>query len=171
MSRKTTHEQVNDLRRKRAPLYAEYCELLRQRRSRAEVVGLLDFVIEQTKARAKELRSLDLRRLAFGGNRPALFDLLGFHGTEFSADIGALVVSLVGGEKVRATWLETIDEIPEGLSASEKAKRLAVITRELDRLEAEEERLIVQSEQEGEPIARRADARPEIILAPAGSIA
>lgn len=58
-----------------------------------------------------------------------------------------------------------MNELPDGLEPGAKTKRLAAIEAELLRLETEEEEIIVELEQAGETILRRADARPEIILA------
>ena len=77
----------------------------------------------------------------------------------------ALLISVLGKAAIKKTLSALVDELPDGLEPVAKAKRLAAIEAELLRLEIEEEEFIVELEQAGETILRRADARPEIILA------
>jgi hypothetical protein len=83
----------------------------------------------------------------------------------FSLDMGPLLISVLGKAAIKKTLSALVDELPDGLEPVAKAKRLAAIEAELLRLETEEEEIIVELEQAGETILRRADARPEIILA------
>ncbi len=79
--------------------------------------------------------------------------------------MGPLLISVLGKAAIKKTLSALVDELPDGLEPVAKAKRLAAIEAELLRLEIEEEEFIVELEQAGETILRRADARPEIILA------
>ena len=83
----------------------------------------------------------------------------------FSLDMGPLLISVLGKAAIKKTLSALVAELPDGLEPVAKAKRLAAIEAELLRLETEEEEIIVELEQAGETILRRADARPEIILA------
>lgn len=81
-----------------------------------------------------------------------------------SIDAGTLA-AMLDPERLAAQLAEVaLSEFPEaGVSAAERAKRLTAIADELHLLEVDEERLIRASPM---PIARRADARPEIVLDP-----
>lgn len=73
-----------------------------------------------------------------------------------------LLVLLLGEEAVLDGLRQSIlPHVPKRLDAAPRAKRRAEVFAELDRLEREEERLIMDS---GEVYPRRGDARPEIVL-------
>lgn len=75
-------------------------------------------------------------------------------------DMGALLVSLIGRDAIRAALLARVDCVPEGLAVAERRVRRNEIDAELDAVEREE-RLIDTVDPH---IARRPDARPEIVL-------
>ena len=162
--------RVATLRAQRTRLCIEYNQLSEQNRSRREV---MDYVAQQVadmeqRGRTARLRDLDL---IARGARPNLLRVGGSAHTpahalvaKVSADLGPLLVSLLGPASIEAALLRDIESIPEGLAPAEKAARLAEIEAELDRLEREEEALIEASAESGEPIPRRADANPAIVL-------
>ena len=82
-----------------------------------------------------------------------------------SLDLGPLLLALLGKAVAKKALSAYVDELPEGLAPKARASRLAAIESELHLLETSEEAAIVDAEQHGEVILRRADARPEIILA------
>lgn len=79
-------------------------------------------------------------------------------------DMVSLVAALFGPQTMADALCGRLDP-DTGMSRSEKLQRLQSIDEELDALERREEAAVVRSELEGRPIARRADARPEIVLA------
>lgn len=111
----------------------------------------------------------ELRKVAAG----AAHSLLVQHGlvapstapapAPFALNLGPMFVALLGNEAVEAALMRFVDETPAGMPARERDARIAEINAELDRLEADEESLIVLAGREGEHIARRRDARPDII--------
>lgn len=81
------------------------------------------------------------------------------------ADLGPLLVALLGVDTVAAALAAHTDAVPAVPGAAARAARLAEIDRELLDLEQAEEALIEQSEQEdAEPIRRRVDADPRAVL-------
>ncbi len=160
-------EQVDALREKIVARQAERKALQAQARSRAEVVALVDEKVAEWGATGAKVATLALSCAAAGSTySPLKVEGRAFDLGRATVDLGALMVALLGAQAVRAALLRGIDDVPVGLDRKAKAARLAAIERELDTLEAEEEALIEQSEAEGEPIQRRPNARPEIVLAP-----
>jgi len=81
------------------------------------------------------------------------------------ADLGPLLCALFGDElKQRLASVIEASGVKTGLPLAERPAMLAKVASELDQLELEEERLIVEAETAGMFILRRDDARPEIIL-------
>jgi len=83
---------------------------------------------------------------------------------QVSTDAGPLLVALLGPAAVKQALSAACETIPPGLSPKERAAALAALQAELDRLESEEEALVVGMEARGQSVLRRADARPEIVL-------
>lgn len=79
-------------------------------------------------------------------------------------DVAPLLAALLGHKAFAAALVKFADQTADGPTAAERAARVAEISNELDRLETDEEALIVGSEAAGSPIPRRGDARPEIVL-------
>lgn len=79
------------------------------------------------------------------------------------ADAGPLFAAILGADALAAALCKYITP-DDGPDAATRAARMVAIDAELDRLEREEEAAVVRSELAGTPIARRADARPEIVL-------
>lgn len=85
--------------------------------------------------------------------------------TTLSLDLGGLLVAFLGREAVEQVLTQRIAWLSPGMTASERAGQLQAIDEELLALETAEEALIVELEAAGETVYRRADARPEIVLA------
>jgi hypothetical protein len=143
----------------------------RQRCSREQVRAILDSWLANAEEQGRAALQLAVDRAMDGqafaplyaqGNA-AVFQSPG--AAPFSLDMGPLLISVLGKAAIKKTLSALVDELPDGLEPVAKAKRLAAIEAELLRLEIEEEEFIVELEQAGETILRRADARPEIILA------
>lgn len=162
-------EEVEPLRARIAALQAERRTIALQARTRADVRAEIERTVAHWSDRGAATLTREVQRAALG----AAPDLLTAHGAGPAAggvahvrlDLGPLLVSVLGASAVRKALLATLDSVPEGLDAEARAARLAEIDAELDRLEGEEEKLVEMSELDGDPIARRVDARPEIILA------
>lgn len=143
------------LRRERAALTA-------QTRSRNEVRALVERQIAALQQQGQKQATRTLVRLAYG-EMPTLL-AAEVQGVFPQADLGAVLASMHAADELRKFLLAGIDEIPEGLDAANKAKRLQEIEAALLDLEREEEALIVESERNGDAVQRRRDARPEIVL-------
>ncbi len=159
-------DRFNELREQIADLQREQRDLSSVRRSRAEVAAHVKKTVERWGAEAAKTNRLDLGELAHGHALLGHVEVtLGVGNSPSFADVGPLLVLLLGAQKVSTALLAGIDSVPEGLPTEQRERRLAEISAELDRLEAGEERLILASEAAGAPVLRRADARPEIVLA------
>ena len=162
-------EEIEALRARIAALQAERRTIALQARARAEVRAEIERTVAHWSLLGAATLTREVQRAALG----AAPELLTAHGAGPAAggvanmrlDLGPLLVSVLGAAAVRKALLATLDAVPEGLDAEARAARLAEIDADLDRLEAEEEKLVEMSELDGDPIARRPDARPEIILA------
>lgn len=158
---------IETLRKRIAALQAERAELESQTRSRAEVVTTLEGLIAQWSAMGAATIARELERLALGqpaepltmrkavpvGAAPGVAPV--------SVNFGPLMVALLGADAVKSALMGFVQAIPEGVPTAQRLARLAEIGEELDRLESEEESMVVAS---GGTIERRANARPEIIL-------
>lgn len=79
-------------------------------------------------------------------------------------DLAPVLASVLGADGLATALQRHVRLMEDGPSVAERAARLAEISAELDRHERDEETLIEASEATATPIARRADARPEIVL-------
>jgi hypothetical protein len=154
-------KQIETVRAEIRALQREREDLENVGRSRDEV---REYVMRQLKAMeaASAAQCTDtLVRLASGERAKLLHADLHVH----SVDVGPLLVAMLGVEKVAAVLLARLDSIEDGPSRAQRVARIEAINTQLDDLETREERLIEQAEAEGETVLRRADARPEIVLA------
>jgi hypothetical protein len=78
-------------------------------------------------------------------------------------DIGPLLVGLLGAT-VKEALRALLMELPEGLPPMEKAERLLTLHNEQLALEKREEALVRELEAAGQPVQRRADASPAVVL-------
>ena len=84
-----------------------------------------------------------------------------------ATDLAPLLCSLFGAEiRERLGAAIQAQTGTPGPRLADRPRALSSRTEELERLEIAEERLIRTAEAEGEPLARRADATPSIVLAP-----
>lgn len=165
-------QQVAALRDRIAALQSERATIAQQARTRADVRAEIERTIAQWQERGAATLAREVQRAALG----AAPELLTAHGAGPAAggvahvrlDLGPLLVSVLGAGAMRKALLATLDAVPEGLDAAARAGRLAAIDADLDTTEREEERLICEAELLGDEIERRADARPEILLALTG---
>lgn len=83
-----------------------------------------------------------------------------------SIDLAPLLGLLLGKEAIIAALNQRVDALSytAGPPAAERPAKRDKLRAELRRLEIAEEALIVASEDAGEPIARRADADPAVVL-------
>lgn len=80
------------------------------------------------------------------------------------ADLTSLFATFMGPDAILAALEPHIQKLLDGPSNAQRVERLAAIADELDRLENVEEDLVSEAEAAGVPVARRGDARPEIVL-------
>lgn len=164
-------DRIGALRKRIAALQAERRDILAQKRTRAEVVEIVDHLLLRWSTHGAADLTRELQRLAAGGP-PEFLRVKGSAvvtaapgAAPFSLDLAPLLISIIGPEVARAALLANLHLIPEGLGAAERRTRLDEIEAELLAAEADEEGLIVESELTDAPVARRVDARPEVVLA------
>jgi len=157
---------IENLRKQIENLRAQREEAAAQTRSRGEVSALIDAMVTGWTAAAAKLLTQDLARSAQGVPiapltvRASVPTASGV--ASISLDLGPLLTAMVGPERIKDAFSEALAGIPPGLDNAKRLERLSAFDAELDALEIEEEGLIVAS---AGTIERRADARPEIILA------
>lgn len=147
-------------------LKAERNAVFNQCRSRAEVALAVDAQIANMAAAGSATIARSLQMFAAGtASSPMMIS--GVAGADGVAriDIGPLLVAAVGVERMREVYLAALSSVPVGLSADDRVQRLTEIACEIEIAEVMEESWIAESEDAGHPIARRADARAEVILA------
>lgn len=162
-----TIERITHLRGRIAALRNERDAHLRNKLSRSETRAYIERQIAAWGREAEESTKRDLMLLARDG-WTNLLEAPTKHAIGYQiagrADLAPLLVALVGEKRVSTFLLADIDSVPEGLNKAARAARLEAIEAELLDLETQEEQLIEQCEEEGIPVQRRADARPEIVL-------
>lgn len=138
---------------------AEILAIGGQERSRADVRARVTEAVAAAHANFLVVSGRSLRQIAAGHHVSEAV------GRVTAPDmIRGLLCQALGPEAVTAAILHSVEaDVPEGLPAAERAATLADLQSKLDVLERDEEDLIEASELEGAPIARRPDARPEII--------
>jgi hypothetical protein len=161
-----TLQKIQSIRTAIAALQAERSQLLTYKLSRAEVRAQIESRVSAWVETAREEAASNLRDMALGRGAHHLVAEVSEASRSFAAtaNLAPLLAAFGGEKKVVAHLLADIDTVPEGLDATAKAARMDAIAAELDALEREEEQLIEASEAAGEPIARRVDSRPEIVL-------
>ena len=80
-------------------------------------------------------------------------------------NLGPLLAALLGPEVLAAALNRFTDALPPAADNAKRAARLIEVTAELQALEEAEELEICRLEAQGIQADRRADARPEIVLA------
>lgn len=159
-------DEIKNLRERIAARQSEHRELTEQVRSRAEVGEYVGRVVTRLEDGATLATRRALQALAYGYAPLMEANVVEGAGIVPSvAELGEMLTLMVGAEHVKSALLKHLDSVPEGLPAAQRAARLAQITAELEELEAREEDLICQAEDAREFVLRRADARPEIVLA------
>lgn len=167
---KSIADRVDAIRIDVSTLQCERRFLQSQRQSREELRESVRALIGHWRRKGEAAIARELQRAATGfapepltvkGNAAVT---IAPGNAPFSVDVGPLLLALFP-EYVERRLFALMDAVPEGMDSAARRARLAEIDGELDRLESEEEALIEQSEIMGSPIDRRADARPEIVLA------
>lgn len=152
---------ITNLRRKIADLQAERRDVESRGRSRAEVRASIESFARGAAAAGRDR----VDRAIIDDDLTAAFTLRDPAPGQYP-NIAPLLAALMGADALAAALCVGLDAlIPEGMPPEARRVRLAEIAAELDKLETAEERLIEASEARGEPIARRPDCRPEIVLA------
>lgn len=82
-----------------------------------------------------------------------------------AVDLGPVLVALLGPDALAAALGRYVDELPPATDRAERTARLAEIAGRLGELENAEEVEVCRLEMQGLTVDRRADARPEIVLA------
>jgi hypothetical protein len=155
----TAFDQVVTLRERIAKLQAERIRLTASKRSRAEVATMLDATVSSWALTGHAVLAREVNRAAAG----LPVELLSLRGVvPVPAAPGAASISLSAADAVKSALAATLSTVPEGMPTTARLARIAEIASELNKLEAEEEALIDAADG---AIERRADARPEIILA------
>ncbi len=160
-------KKLKPLRASIAALQSERAELRRQVRSRSEVAEHVGACVAEWQQEARRAGRYALLMLSQGDHMPLMQAPVSESSPQVpaEADLGPLMVALLGADKVADVLLTEIDSIPEGMPCAARRARLEEIGAELLALETEEEHLITAAEEAGDYIARRPDARPEIVLA------
>lgn len=148
------HAKLNDIRANIKALTEERSHLINHPRSRADCVALMDRKIAEWQEAADRKNRANWLEAA-QGERPRFLALETW-------DYGPLALTLLGADALRASLLRTVDAVPEGANREARLQQLGA---ELDKVEREEERTVCQLEQLRQPVLRRRDARPEIVLA------
>lgn len=80
-------------------------------------------------------------------------------------DLAPMLASVFGPVAMAEILCRHLPADDNGVTVADRTARIQEIDRELDTLENDEETFVVASELTARPIARRGDARPEIVLA------
>lgn len=156
---------LDNLRKKIYALQAERDALTSQKRSRAEVAALLENLVANWASTGAATLVRELQ-LAASGQPSEPLSLRGSAvvtaapgAAQINLNMGPVLVALMGQDAVKAALIGAVAAIPEGMPSKDRMERLEAIAAELDELERDEERMVMESGAE-----RRTDARPEIIL-------
>jgi len=126
----------------------------------AEVLGDLERLAAQSNIRTTTREMLSPRR-------SKIFALRAHLTNEEPLTLGDLAALLTPASVCEGVMEIIAQETPRGMKpmkAAERAKRLQDLANKRRELETAEERAIMALEDEGHPVARRADADPELLL-------
>ncbi|HEY0877862.1 MAG TPA: hypothetical protein VGE10_05370 [Zeimonas sp.] len=162
-------QHMSDLRQQIAALQTERAELLALPRDRATVEAIIRQTVEHWQRDGEQHVAREIARTAAGGPHALLVSrgvVPATHGAPapFDLALGPLLTALLGADHVEAALLRYVESVPAGMPAAERETRLAEIAKTLDAIEAEEEKSIMLAAGEGISIARRPNARPEIVV-------
>lgn len=164
---KSLAERIADLRETIKVRQSERIQLTEQVRSPSEVRACVAAMVARWQEEATKRLRYSMIRLA-GGDKNVDLGRAEVHEATPTrapeAELGPLLTLVLGEAVVQERLCILLDAVPDSPDTPERLERLAAIVSELDELETEEERLICESEHAGEPILRRGDARPEIVL-------
>lgn len=158
----TLQKKVDALRSRMVKLRAERGGLNLCSNSRAEVVHAIDQTIAAWSIEAETRLGVETKRAHVGHS----FSPFRINASPGLVDLGPVLVAAIGAEAMRARLMKNADALPIGMPKADREARIAEIDAELLAIGREEEQLIMQSEDEDAPIARRWDADPAIVLQP-----
>jgi hypothetical protein len=167
-SKLTPAAQLADIRARITQIQADSEALPAQPLPAADALARLDAWIRDQAARFDPARAAR----AFTTAGAPLGKVLEAHGgrtgeNSVSVDLGAVLCAMFGPEiKRRMASVIENETTAGGPSLAERAALIERWTAELEALEFQEEGIIRAAEDAGERLARRPDARPEIVLAP-----
>lgn len=171
MTSKPFAPRLAELRDKIISTQAELEALPDQPLPAADALARLDAWIASEAARFDPTQAA--RSFTDQGTRINILEAQGLRNSDASVltDMAPMLCSLFGPE-IRARLGEAIKALPltPGPALKDRPARLQHLRDELDRLERGEERLIREAEAAGEPLERRGDARPELVLLPDGML-
>ena len=152
---------INTLRKRIAQLQAERRDIQALGRSRAEIRASIEAYARGAAAAGR----YRLDQAVVEDDIASLFTLRD-PAPGVAPNVAHLFAALLGPDALAAALSAGVDDVADDTMLPDARRaRLAEIAAELDALEADEERLIEAAEARGEPIARRPDCRPEIVLA------
>ncbi len=160
------HErEAHALRDQIATTKRKLAELDPNSRSASEVKSVLSKHLDALEAQGVAYLDNWADRLASGHNPEGLF-VLTARGQPPRVDVGPLMVALIGRDRVeKLAAARTSAVVPDGPSASERSAAKVRALAELHALEVREEAAIRAAAMQGVVIDRRADARPDVVLA------
>ena len=171
MTSKPFAPRLAELRDKIISTQAELATLPDQPLPAADALARLDAWIASEAARFDPTQAA--RSFTDQVTRINILEAQGLRNSDASVltDMAPMLCSLFGPE-IRARLGEAIKALPltPGPALKDRPARLQHLRDELDRLERGEERLIREAEAAGEPLERRGDARPELVLLPDGML-
>lgn len=171
MTSKAFAPRLAELRAKITQTKAELEALPDQPLPAADAIARLESWITTQAARFDAAQAA--RSFTTQGAHIDVLQAQGLRNTDASVqtDLAPLLCSLFGPE-LKARLGEAIKALPgtPGPALKDRPARLQHLRDELDRLERGEERAIREAEAAGEPLERRGDARPEIVLLPDGML-
>lgn len=156
-----TTPTVATLRADIAALKTERTALVDAPRARSESLADLNAQCTDWAATGNDRFGYPVGMLAFGSRIDGVFRIRPENGP---FDLGVALAFVLGPEKLAAALAPSLDRFGDGPTAADRAAQLAEIDRQLLELEFAEERLIMDSEAAGTPIARRGDAAPQAVL-------
>ena len=154
----TKPNTVASLRAHNATLQRERGRILNAEPNRAEIAGEFE-AFSRGAAAAFDQR---LAHHVATGNPAEAFALRVM--PDGTVNVGPLFAAMLGPEAFTAHLCRHLPEGPGGLSAAERAERLAAIEAEMFEAECAEEQMVESSEGTGAPIARRSLADPRAVL-------
>jgi hypothetical protein len=148
---------LSALREHIAALQAEHLELSTAGPGREALTPMMEDLVDQLAA--------DGRRRLLASLQSSPMNPFRLAGLGNATDAGPLLVGLLGATSVKKALRGILEDLPAGLPLQQRECRLAELNNALLDLERQEEAMVREMEAQGLPVLRRADARPEVVLA------